>query len=266
MAVTAGKDEKRFPTGIEFFDKQTGGFYPGFVMLLEEVGAGGKEFALSMIFRGAERHFKATYIAMSSSVSEVIRDSRLSFPEAPGERLRELEENVRIVSLEELYFESSIIPMSWFSSEKPSLKAFRKKESDILTELVKLCDEIEDGSLVFLDSMSDLVRLTRERISWNDLIDLIKGIRKLCVKRNVLMLSTLTRGMLDKGREEELMDQADGAIVFEWEVHKEGVTRWMYIRKLLGVLPVLEKKRISKYSIKIDPHEGFVISQLVRIV
>ncbi len=259
------KDEKRFPTGIEFFDKQTGGFYPGVVVLLEEVGAGGKEFALSMIFRGAEKHFKATYIAMSSSREEVIRDSKLCFPEGAEERLKELEEKVKIVSLEELYFESSIIPY-WWVGGKPSLKAFKKKESDVLSELVKVCDDIPEGSLVFLDSMSDLVRLTRNRISWNDLIDLIKGIRKVCVRRNVLVLTTLTKGMLDKGREEELVDQADGTIVFEWEVHKEGVTRWMYIRKLLGILPILEKKKIAKYSIRIDPYEGFVISQLVRIM
>ncbi len=257
--------EKRFPTGIEFFDKQTGGFYPGFVILLEEVGAGGKEFALSMIFRGKD-HFDSIYIAMSSTVEEVIRDSRLCFPEAPEEILRELEKKVRIISLAEHYFESSIVPHWWVSEEKPSLKAFKKKESDILNELVKICDNMEEGHFVFIDSLSDLVRLTRERISWNDLIDLIKGIRKMCIKKSVLAMATLTKDMLEKGMEEELTDQADGVILFEWEVHKEGVTRWMYIKKLLGVLPLLEKKKISKYSIRIDPYEGFVISQLVRIM
>ena len=258
--------KKRFPTGIEFFDKQTGGLYPGLVILLEEVGAGGREFALSMIFRGAEKYFKASYIALSSSVEEVINDSKLSFPEAPESRLKELEEKVKIISLAEHYFESSIVPYWWISSEKPTLKSLRKKDSNILEELVNVCDAIEDESLVFVDSMSDLVRLTREKISWNDLIDFVKGMRKLCVKRNILTLTTLTRGMLEKGKEEELMDQADGAILFEWEIHKEGITRWMYIRKLLGVLPVLEKKKISKYSIRIDPSEGFTISQLVRIM
>lgn len=256
----------RFPTGIEFFDEQTGGFYPGVVILLEEVGAGGREFALSMMYRGAEKTFKATYIALSSSVEEVINDSKLSFPEASEDRLKELEEKVSIVSLAEHYFENSIVPYWWISSKKPSLESFSKKDSGILEDLVNVYDGLEEECLVYMDSMSDLVRLTREKISWNDLIDLVKGIRKLCIKRNILTLTTLTKDILEKGREEELIDQADGAIVFEWEVRKEGVTRWMYIRKLLGILPILEKKKISKYSIRIDPHEGFIISQLVRIM
>ncbi len=258
--------EKRFITGIESFDKQTGGFYPGLVILLEEVGAGGKEFVLSMIFRGAEKYFKATYLAMSSSKEEVIRDSKLCFPQGAKERLKELEEKVNIISLAEYYFESSIIPYWWIGRDRPSLEDLKGKKHDILKELVDVCDTIPEGSLVFLDSMSDLVRLTRTRISWNDLIDIIKGMRKMCIKRNILTLTTLTKGMLEKGREEELIDQADGTIVFEWEIHKEGISRWMYIRKLLGILSLLEKKKIAKYNIKIDPYEGFVISQLVRIM
>jgi len=254
------------PTGIEFFDKQIGGgLYPGTVFLVEEVGAGGREFALTSVCKNAnaDNPSEVMYISISSSPEEVKRDIRLTFPHA---KLDDVLESIKIRSFAEVYFSKSIIPLSWVSEKKPSLESLREGEKDILSELVGVLDEAKEGSLVFLDSLSDLVRLTRTRISWSDLVDFAKGLRKLSVKRNILLLSLLTKDMVEKSYEEELLDQADGVLIFEWEAEREAITRWMYIRKLLGILPLLEKDKIAKYNVRIDPVEGFTISRFVRVI
>ncbi len=257
----------RIPTGIEFFDKQIGeGLHPGLVLLVEEVGAGGKEFALTSVCKNAnavEYPRDVLYISISSSPEEVRRDIELTFPHA---RLEGALDSIKIRSFVEFYFSRSIVPISWVAEKRPSLKSLGEGEKDLLPELVGAFDEVNEGSLIFLDSLSDLVRLTRTRISWSDLVDLTKGLRKLSIKRNVLLLSLLTKDMLEKSHEEELLDQADGVLIFEWEAEKEAITRWMYIRKLLGILPLLEKDKIAKYSVRIDPAEGFTISRFVRVI
>lgn len=40
----------------------------------------------------------------------------------------------------------------------------------------------------------------------------------------------------------------------------------MYFRKFLGGLPVLEREQIARYSIRIDPVQGFVISKIRRVI
>ncbi|AEA47148.1 hypothetical protein Arcve_1140 [Archaeoglobus veneficus SNP6] len=271
MSVNSSSDDTiKIPTGIEFFDKQIGGgLYPGMVLFIEEVGAGGREFALTSVCKNAKagehraHPSEVLYVSISSSPREVVRDVKLTFPHA---RLEDVLDSIKIKSLTELYFGKSIVPLSWVTDKRPSLKMLKESEKDLLTELVGVFDDVKEGSLVFLDSLSDLARLTRSRISWNDLVDFIKGLRKLCVKKNVLLFSLLTKDMLEKSYEEELLDQADGVLVFEWETEKEAITRWMYIRKLVGILPLLEKDKIAKYSVRIDPVEGFTISRFVRVL
>jgi len=257
----------KIPTGIEFFDKQIGeGLHPGLVFLVEEVGAGGREFALTSVCKNVnakEYPSEVLYTSISSSPEEIKRDIALTFPNA---RLEGVLDSIKIRSFAEFYFSRSIIPISWVTEKKPSLKSLGEGEKDLLPELVGTFGEVSEGCLIFLDSLSDLVRLTRTRISWSDLVDFAKGLRKLCVKKDILMLSLLTKDMLEKSYEEELLDQADGVLIFEWEAEKEAITRWMYIRKLLGILPLLEKDKIAKYSVRIDPAEGFTISRFVRVI
>lgn len=97
-------------------------------------------------------------------------------------------------------------------------------------------------------------------------IDLLKGFKAICIKKNILLLALLTSNVLDRGLEEELFETADGVIVFEWFVERDTITRWMYFRKMLGIMPILEKERVSKYSTKIDPAQGFTISRIMRVL
>lgn len=241
-------------TGIEVLDKQIHGLHEGLVILYEESGAGGKEFGLTVLFNNSGK-LPLNYVAITKTPEEIKREIRLSFPEMKKQA------EINIVSLAEYYYRDSIVPIRWIS-EKSSLK-YLKEEKNVLSKLVEIFDNIE--GIIFLDSITDLARISR-KIGWNALIDILKGFKAVCLKKGVLLLGLLTANVLEKSLEEELFEASDGVIVFEWSFEKESITRWMFFRKMIGIMPILEKERVIKYNIKIDPAQGFTISRLMRVL
>ncbi|WP_202319615.1 hypothetical protein [Archaeoglobus neptunius] len=248
----------KFPTGIEFLDKQIEGIEPGIVVLCESSGSGGKEFGITSILNNAKK-FRTWYLAIARPQDIVERDIKLIFPE------REVEIDFEIVSFADYYFMDTLVPLKWVSDRKPGIE-FLKGEKNIFNKLVEFFDAIEEESIVFLDSLTDLARIAKSKLGWENLVNVLKGLHVLCVRKNVLLMTLLTSNIFDRGEEEELLDQADGVIIFEWEVQKESMARWMYFRKFIGVLPKLEKERISKYNVRIDPALGFTISKVMRVL
>jgi len=247
----------KFPTGIEFLDKQIGGFNPGVVILYESAGAGGREFALTSMLNNAEK-FKISYLAISKPEDVVENEIRLAFPE------RDTVINFEVLSFADLYFKDTLIPLKWVS-EKVGVELL-KTEKNIFNRLVEFFDGLETESYVFLDSLSDLARMAEMKFGWEKLIDILKGLRVLCMRKKILVVMLLTSNIFEKSKEEELLEQADGVIVFEWVAEKDSITRWMYFRKFLGILPLIEKERIFKYNVRIDPAIGFTISRVMRVV
>ncbi len=247
----------RFPTGIEFLDNQIGGMYPGMVILYESTGAGGREFAITSMLNNSGR-FPISYLSISKPPEVVEKEIRLTIPE------RELDKiEIDIISLAELYFKDTLIPLRWVGSGRLAVDLLRG-EKNVLTEMVNVFEGVESGSFVFLDSLTDLARIAQTR--WKDFVDLLKGLRILCTKKSVLLMALLNAKVLETSREEEVLDQANGIMVFEWVMEKDSITRWMYFRKFLGILPQIEKERILKYNVKIDPSLGFTISRVMRIL
>lgn len=242
------------PTGIDFLDKQIGGLHEGLVILYENSGAGAREFALTMLLNNAKK-YDLNYLAIAKTVEEVKREIRLSFPESK----KDVEMN--IISFAEYYFRDSIVPMRWIS-EKASLRLL-KDEKNVLSKLVEVFESVK--GIVFLDSITDLARVSK-RFGWEALIDLLKGFKALCIRKGILLMGLLTANVLERSLEEELFETADGVIIFEWIAEKDTITRWMFFRKMLGIMPILEKERVLKYSTKIDPAQGFTISRIMRVL
>jgi KaiC/GvpD/RAD55 family RecA-like ATPase len=242
------------PTGIDALDKQLGGFHEGLVILCEESGAGAKEFALTMLLKNAGK-FDLNYLAIAKTAEEVQREIDLSFPEMKREV------KIKITTLADYYFRDSIVPMKWIS-ERGLLSTLRD-EKNVLSKLAEIFDEV--NGIIVLDSVTDLARVAK-RLGWDALIDLLKGFKAVCIKRKVLLLALLTSKVLERSLEEELFETADGVLIFEWLVERDTITRWMYFRKMLGIMPKLEKERIAKFSVKIDPAQGFTISRIMRVL
>lgn len=224
------------------------------MIIYENSGAGGKEFALTVLLNNAN-NFPLNYVAISKTVEEVKREIKLSFPEMRKEV------DINIFSLSEYYFKDSIVPMKWIS-EKRALEILREGKN-ILTKLAELFDTL--NGIVFLDSVTDLARASR-KLGIEALIDLLKGLRSLCLRKRILLMGLLTSNVLEGGLESEIFEIADGIIVFEWVAEKDTITKWMFFRKMLGILPILEKERILKYSTKVDPAQGFTISRILRVL
>ncbi len=238
-----------FRLGIDFLDEQIGGVPPSLIILLEEVGAGGREFMITSVAKNAAI---AKYVAVAKSATEIERELRMTFPELKIE-------DVEVHSLAEYYFKDSVIPLRWVSA-KVGLEIL-KGERDLLSKLVEVLDGFENCA-VYLDSITDLSRAVGRR----ELVDLLKGLRSLCVRRNILAFALLTAGVLEKGYEEEILDQGDAVVSFELSVEKDSITRWMYFRKFLGVLPRVEREKIIRYSVTLDPAKGFTISRIMRVI
>ncbi len=245
--------------GIEFLDNQIGEVLPGLIVLHENVGAGGREFAVTSLMNNAKAGVETNYIAVAKTDEEVRWEIANVFPSADTS---ELLSKLRIFSLAKYYFKDSIVPIYWID-ERAGIEVL-KGQKNVLVKLVDVFNEIESG-IVFLDSLTDLARASK-RLGWENLIDLVRGLRSICVKREVLLMCLLTAGVLERGQEEELLDQADAVIVFEWTAEKDSIMRWMYFRKFLGVLPKIESERIVKYNVKIDPAAGFTISRVMRVL
>ncbi len=247
----------KVPTGVEFFDSRIGGVYPGtLVILLEEVGAGGTEFAMTAIANNES----SCYVSLTKTEEDFRREMRLYFPER--EDVEELIERIDFKSFAEVYFSRSIVPLSWISAV-PSL---RMGERGILKGLIEFFEGCNDYSVCFLDSLSDLVRLCGEEISWRDLIDFIMGVKMFVRRKGMVLYTTLVKDVLEYGRQEELLSKADGVIVFQWREEELSRKRIMFIKKLLGVLPMLEREGVEMYETRMDPIKGFTISNVVRII
>ncbi|RLI80722.1 hypothetical protein DRP07_08790, partial [Archaeoglobales archaeon] len=202
----------KFPTRIEFLDKQIGGVYPGITVLYEMAGAGGREFAVTFLLNNCKELLnELNYVAITKTNEEVDREIRLMFPEANTEKLLE---KINIYSLAETYFKDTIVPMKWISKRKLGIESL-KEEKNILSELVETIEKCSDGSIILLDSLTDLSRLLRFNILWEDIVDVMSGFKKVCVKRDILLIVLLTAGVLDKSKEEEIFDQVDAVFIFE---------------------------------------------------
>lgn len=248
----------KFPTGIDFLDNQIGGFYPGVVILYESVGAGGREFALTSMLNNSGS-LKISYLSISKPREVIEKEIELMFPE------KKEKSDIDIVSFADLYFKDTLVPIKWVSDRKLSVEML-KSEKNVFNSLVEFFDSIDSGSYVFVDSLTDLARAAETKFGWKNLVDILKGLRVLCIRKNILLAMLLTSNVFEGGKEEELLEQADGVMVFEWVAEKDSITRWMYFRKFLGILPLIEKERIIKYNVKIDPAMGFTISRVMRVL
>ncbi|WP_456327447.1 RAD55 family ATPase [Archaeoglobus sp.] len=252
----------KIPTGIEFLDARIGGIYAGtFNVLLEEVGAGGYEFLMTVIQNNLEKGGKVFYASLTKTDEMFRREFELVFPKR---NVGGIFDKISFRSFAKTYFMRSIVPLHWFE-EKATILSL-KGEKNVLEELIEFFDSVESESICVVDSLTDLVRITRSRLSWNDLVDFLMGLKVLIQRRNLVVYTILTKDIVDQKQQEDILSIADGIIVFRWKEKGDKMVRTMFVRKLIGVLPLLEKEGIIAYETRIDPERGFMISSVMRVI
>ncbi len=269
----------RIPTSVAAFDVIVNGGVPAgsVVILAGEPGAGNLEFSftsaakLSLARRDKEfRRFLVMdlediylprgtlYVTFSKGRDEILRAVNLTFNRDLADAFSD---NLLIEDLSIDYFRNSIVPRKWLSSEPKDL--LRKKEN-MLQQFVSIMDEKANERIVIVDSLTDLA--TSPRIKFEDLVDVIKGLRKAAKRWNTVIYLLLTTGILDRREENLLFDSVDGVIVFEWQAsHYSKRFRYMYVLKFVGLMSSLEEERIARFNTTLNRQNGFVVVNTEKI-
>ena len=270
--------KQRMSTGISSLDPiLDGGVPPGSViLLLGDLGAGNYEFAYSSIVNnldpakaGSGKGYQAPkeicYITFTR-VKEDIRNEILQSFHMDG--LDRMVETIRFEDLSEHYFDNTVVPDEWYShSDVFTRLQKRTGQEGIFVRLSKVIDTIQPGSLVILDSVTDLATQSSHTDAWNNLAGFLRGLQRVSKKRDITSYLLLSSGILDSSRERELADIADAVLLFRWE-ETQGARRQrvMYFEKFRGVMPHLEERDLVKFAVRISVTSGFEVSNIRVII
>jgi KaiC/GvpD/RAD55 family RecA-like ATPase len=277
-------DVQRIPTGVADFDSIIQGGLPAgsVVLLLGDVGGGGHEFALTSAAKiGIVKEFpdtrsfmlgdagkngvlpdKMCYITFSRSRNDILQDVRLSFNKDFYESLKT---NLLFKDFSKDYFMHTVVPTSWLDSEETQGIFSDKKKDGLLESLVDFLDANAPKSMVIMDSLTDLV--VSETIPFQDVIALLKGIQRMAKKWSSVFYLVLTDEILDRKRQQMIIDSVDGVFKFEWAKfhHTSKRQRYLYVEKFMSVLPHLDQERIARFATLITSQSGFVVINTERV-
>jgi KaiC/GvpD/RAD55 family RecA-like ATPase len=277
-------DVQRIPTGVADFDSIIQGGLPAgsVVLLLGDVGGGGHEFALTSAAKiGIVKEFpdtrafmlgdagkkgvlpdKMCYITFSRSKNDILQDVRLSFNKDFYESLKT---NLLFKDFSKDYFMHTVVPTSWLDSEETQGIFSDKKKDGLLESLVDFLDVNAPKSMVIMDSLTDLV--VSETIPFQDVVALLKGIQRMAKKWSSVFYLVLTDEILDRKRQQMIIDSVDGVFKFEWAKfhHTSKRQRYLYVEKFMSVLPHLDQERIARFATLITSQSGFVVINTERV-
>ena len=159
--------QQKMPTGIASLDPILDGGVPqgSVILLLGDLGAGNYEFTYSSIVNtlrlmkenASEKVVlpkEIRYITFTR-LKEDVRHEIVSSLHIDG--LEELVDTIRFDDLSELYFDNSVVPDEWYShSDVITRLQKRSNRESILLQLANIINGISPGSLLVLDSVTDI--------------------------------------------------------------------------------------------------------------
>jgi len=273
------------PTGVADFDSIINGGLPAgsVVLLLGDVGAGQLEFALTSAAkiglvknhpetsdfflghasRGCSLPENISYITFSRSKDDILQEVRLSFN---SDYFDSLARNLLFKDFSEEYFIRSLVPTNWVGdSGKKVLFSKAKSNKNLLEELIVYLDGNASRSMVIIDSLTDLV--LNESIQFPEVIAVLRGLQRMAKRWKSLIYLIMTDGILDKMKQQMIIDSVDGVLMFEWAKyhHSSKRQRYMYVEKFMSVLPHLDQERISRFATLVTSQSGFVVVNTERV-
>ena len=272
------------PTGIISLDSvMKGGFPAGsFVLLLGEIGAGNAEFAYTSVLSLLELHQngkfsgafgnsalpeKICYISLTRSWEDVHDEIRRGFPED----FYEISDKIDFKDFSEEYFSRSSVPTEWVTEPTLTFDSLREKVSGkgLISEIVAYLDENAPKSVVIIDSVTTLAEYCanpEHSADWSDLISFFRGLQKISKEWGGIVYALLTAGILDRSLQEQILDCADGVLIFEWDDFGETKRqRVMHVKKFRGLLPQLERANLVKFETSVTTDHGFAISKVKQV-
>jgi KaiC/GvpD/RAD55 family RecA-like ATPase len=278
-----GNSLRRIPTGVADFDSIIkGGIPPGaVVLLLGDLGAGQNEYVITSaakislvkedpesatFFLGSHHKEplmpeKICYVTFTRSKEDVLQEIRMSFNE---DFYDAFERNVVFKDFSGSYFRQTTVPRSWAGDSASALFG-GNGEQNILEGLVSYLDENAKGNMVIIDSLTDL--LLSSKIEAQELVAVLKGMRRVSKQWGGVIYLLLTRDIVDDMKQRMIMDSVDGALVFEW--NKLGISsrrqRYLHVEKFMSILPHLDKERVARFATTVTAQSGLVVIDTERI-
>ena len=275
----------QIPFGIPRLDSIIGGGAPSgsLVLLAGEVGAGAREFlytsaAVNGLAEADPELFELHYGSVDAAATLPGEIHYVSFTSNEAELRDEIghtmseelvEAGLDAVKFHDLsaeYFQLSPIPREWYARERQSIAdlADRDDRRGVLEALGDYLTENAPGNLVVIDSLTDLVTVAGEQLSWSDVTLLLKGIQKATHAWDGLILVLVNMESLSSTEMGNLMGSADGTIAFEWERGGNERSRTMFVRDFRGVLSRIEEENIVQFETEIT-EDGFDVSDVRKI-
>ncbi|HVP93922.1 MAG TPA: hypothetical protein VMS89_01985 [Methanoregulaceae archaeon] len=269
-------DTRKMPTGIASLDPvMEGGVPPGSViLLLAEIGAGSAEFIYSSVLSlsrlsKTEKAAKdlvlpgsIRYITVTRRNEDIRREISLSFHPDLANSL----DTVQFEDLSMVYFDSTVVPIDWYSKGDVMTRLQNRTSRDMLAYLSEILKSGTQNSLVVLDSFTDLATQAVSKGRWDELMAYMRGLQRVSKQWNTTIYLPLTRGILDVRNEREIADIVDAVILFKWEESAAARRqRIMYCEKFRGLMPHLEERDLVKFAVRISSATGFEVSN-IRVV
>lgn len=275
----------RIPTGVNDFDHITGGLPVGSVMLLSgEPGAGSYEFALTSaatLMRASHRKDtrnlylgryqgpvalpgRVTYVSLTRSREQLLREADSAFP---AEYSQLLIDHLDYADLSAPYFADSVVPTSWADEDRPVLEGegAARSADGILGDLTAALETRGKGSLLIVDSLSDL--LARSSIRAEDVLTVIKGLRRRAKQWNGLVYLLLAKGIAEPRVEQAVKDSVDGVFDFAWVRHQNRSVRIraMLIEKSMPLLAYVPQELQGRFLLDVRGRFGLATTQYERV-
>ncbi|NHN41308.1 HTR-like protein [Halorubellus sp. JP-L1] len=275
----------RLPFGISRLDSMIdGGAPPGSVVLLAgEVGAGAREFVYTAVAMNGLAHADAELFDLyygGLHGDAVVPDDihYISFTEERDAIVSEMQyamdddivdagaDAVSFADFSTEYFDLSQVPREWYTGKTRKITELgdRNERRGTLDAVGEYMNDHASGSLVVVDSVTDLLSAASGDMTWNEITLLMKGLKKASYEWGGLVLLLVNTEALSSQQLGGLMESTDGSLLFEWESGGSERARTLVVKQFRGVLSRLEEENIIQFETDIND-SGFDISDVRKI-
>jgi len=205
---------------------------------------------------------KICYVTFTRSKDDILQEIKMSFN---SDFYDAFERNIQFKDFSNTYFRQTLVPRSW-AGEGASPLFGSSSEENLLESLVTYLDENAKGSMVIVDSLTDLLLSTK--IEAQDLIAVLKGLQRVSKKWGGVIYLLLTKDVVDDRKQRMIMDSVDGALLFEWSKigNSSRRQRYIHVEKFMSILPHLDKERVARFATTVTAQSGLVVIDTERIV
>jgi len=272
------------PVGLSTLDSVFGGGVPSgtSILLTGEVGAGATEFAytsaamVSMarddpdtfsVYSDTDADPDALpgdvhYVSFMRGEDDVKGEMRSVLDDSMYESLTS---NLVFKDFSDEYFRNTVVPRSWVDDELTGLSGLGEaKDDDLLSSFADYLDENAAGNLVVIDSLTSLVRASRHRLEWGEILVLLAGLQRATTRWNGLVYAILDKDTLKPREHQEISSIFDGIFHFDWVEGDTERQRMMYVGSFRGAMGRMTGHEDDKYETEVT-EEGFEISNIRKI-